>query len=44
MDGAEEGDVALPQLEHSAGADGPGQQSVADQGPRLTAAQLTVVL
>ena len=44
MDRAEEGDVALPQLEHRAVADGSAQHRVADQGPALAARQLSVIL
>ena len=44
MDRAEERDVALPQLEHGPGADGPGEHRVADQGPGLLPAQLAIVL
>ena len=44
MDGAEEGDVALPQLEDGAGPDGPGEHRVADQGPGLAPGQLSLIL
>ena len=44
VDGAEEGDVALPQLEDGPRPDGPGEHRVADEGPRLAAAQLSVIL
>ena len=44
MDRAEEGDVALPQLEHRAVADGSAEHRVADQGPALAARQLSVIL
>ena len=44
MHRAEERDVALPQLEHGSGADGPGEHRVADQGPGLVPAQLAIIL
>ena len=44
MHRAEERNVPLPQLEDGAGADGPGEHRVADEGPRLAAAQLSVIL
>ena len=44
MDGAEEGDVTLPELEDGAGPDGPGEHRVADQGPGLVPAQLAIIL
>ena len=44
MDGAEEGDVALPQLEDGAGPDGPGEHRVADQGPGLAPGELSLIL
>ena len=44
VDRAEEGDVALPQLEHRAVADGSAQHRVADQGPALATRQLSVIL
>ena len=44
MDRAEQGDVALPQLEHGAVTDGATQHRVADQGPALATRQLSVIL
>ena len=44
MDRAEEGDIALPQLEDGARADGPGEHRVTDQGPGLAPAQLPIIL
>ena len=44
MHRAEERDVALPQLEHGPGADGPGEHRVADQGPGLAPGQLSLIL
>ena len=44
MHRAEEGDVALPQLEYRARADGPGQHRVTDQSPRLPCTQLAIIL
>ena len=44
MDRAEEGHVALPQLEHGAVADGAAEHGVADQGPALAPRELPVIL
>ena len=44
MHGAEERDVALPQLEDGARADGPGEHRVTDEGPGLAPAQLPIIL
>ena len=44
LDRAEEGDVALPQLEDGPGPDGAGKKAVADEGPGLEAGLLTIIL
>ena len=44
VDGAEEGHVALPELEEGAGDDGAGQEAVADERPGLDTALLTIIL
>ena len=44
MDGAEQGHVALAQLEPGAVADAPGQHAITDQGPGLHVALLALVL
>ncbi len=44
VDRAEEGHVALPQLEHGAVADGATEHGVADQGPALAPRELPVIL
>ena len=44
MHRAEERNVPLPQLEDGAGADGPGEHRVADEGPGLATAQFPIIL
>ena len=44
MDGAEEGNVPLAELENRPVPDGSGEHAVTDQGPGLHTAHLTVIL
>ena len=44
MHRAEERNVALPQLEDGARADGPGEHRVTDEGPGLAIAQFPIIL